>query len=249
MLKIENIKKYYDMGDGNVVKALDDVSLEVEDGEFVCIIGPSGSGKSTMMNILGCLDVPTEGKYYVDGDEISTYSENQLAHLRNIKIGFIFQGFNLLPRLNAVENVELPLIYQGMGVKERHEKAMESLEKVGMAERAKHKPAELSGGQQQRVAIARALATSSKIILADEPTGNLDSKSGDEVMEILRDLNKKGATIILITHNNDIASESARVVKIFDGKIVGDTKHKTAIKVVGKEKKPTKNVKAKKEGK
>ena len=209
------------MGD-NLVKALDDVSLVVEDGEFVTIIGPSGSGKSTMMNIIGCLDETTDGKYIVDGTEISKYSENQLAFLRNKKMGFIFQGFNLLQNLSAYENVELPLIYQGVKVSERKARVLEALDLVGMRERMKHKPGELSGGQQQRVAIARALATKPMCILADEPTGNLDSVTGEEIMKILKDLNDKGTTIIIITHNDEIAKLSRRVVRIHDGKIESD---------------------------
>jgi len=222
LLELKNIKKYYKMGD-NVVKALDDVSLTINDGEFVTIIGPSGSGKSTMMNIVGCLDVATSGEYYVDGVEISHYSENQLAFLRNKKMGFIFQGFNLLQNLNAFENVELPMIYQGVPKAERQKRAVEALEMVGMLERMKHKPSELSGGQQQRVAIARALATKPMCILADEPTGNLDSKTGDEIMRILDELNEKGTTVIIITHNDEIAQKSKRVVRIHDGKIDSDT--------------------------
>ncbi len=221
MLELKNIKKYYKMGD-NVVKALDGIDLKIEDGEFVTIIGPSGSGKSTMMNIVGCLDVATEGEYFVDGVEISKYSENQLAFLRNKKMGFIFQGFNLLSNMTAYENVELPLIYQGIGPKKRHNLAVKALEMVGMKERMKHKPSELSGGQQQRVAIARALATKPKCILADEPTGNLDSATGDEIMKILKNLNEKGTTIIIITHNDEIAALSKRVVRIHDGKIDND---------------------------
>lgn len=221
MLELKNIKKYYKMGE-DVVKALDDVSLKVEDGEFVTIIGPSGSGKSTMMNIVGCLDIATEGEYFIDGVEISKYSENQLAFLRNKTMGFIFQGFNLLQNMTAYENVELPLIYQGISMAERKERVLNALELVGMKERMKHKPSELSGGQQQRVAIARALATNPQCILADEPTGNLDSKTGDEIMNILKDLNEKGTTVIIITHNDEIAKLSRRVVRIHDGKIDSD---------------------------
>ncbi len=209
------------MGD-NVVKALDGISLVVEDGEFVTIIGPSGSGKSTMMNIVGCLDIATEGEYLVDGVEISKYSENQLAFLRNKKMGFIFQGFNLLQNMTAYENVELPLIYQGISKVERQERVLSALEIVGMKERMKHKPSELSGGQQQRVAIARALATKPMCILADEPTGNLDSVTGEEIMTILRKLNENGTTVIIITHNDEIAASSKRVVRIHDGKIDSD---------------------------
>lgn len=225
LLELKNIKKYYKMGD-SVVKALDDVSLTINDGEFVTIIGPSGSGKSTMMNIVGCLDVATEGEYLVDGVEISSYSENQLAFLRNKKMGFIFQGFNLLQNMNAYENVELPLIYQGISKTERNKRVVEALEMVGMKERMKHKPSELSGGQQQRVAIARALATKPMCILADEPTGNLDTKTGEEIMAILKDLNSKGTTVVIITHNDEIAGLSPRVVHILDGKIASDETRK-----------------------
>ena len=225
MLELKHIKKYYQMGD-NVVRALDDVSLKIEDGEFVTIIGPSGSGKSTMMNIVGCLDIATEGEYFVDGVEISHYSENQLAFLRNKKMGFIFQGFNLLQNLNALENVELPMIYQGIKKAERRERAEKALEMVGMKERMNHKPSELSGGQQQRVAIARALATKPMCILADEPTGNLDSKTGDEIMAILKELNSHGTTVVIITHNDEIANLSPRVVHILDGKIASDENKK-----------------------
>ena len=220
MLELKEVSKIYDMGKENKVFALDRVSLEIRQGEYVCIIGPSGSGKSTMMNILGCLDVPTSGEYFVDGIEISKYSEKQLATLRNQKIGFIFQGFNLLPRLSALENVELPLIYRGVGFKERRKLAHEALARVGMDNRASHKPTELSGGQQQRVAIARALVTSPKVILADEPTGNLDSQAGEVVMKILTELNQAGTTVVIITHNDEIAEKARRVVKILDGKIV-----------------------------
>lgn len=221
MLELKNIKKYYKMGE-TIVKALDGINLTIGDGEFVTIIGPSGSGKSTMMNIVGCLDVATEGEYFVDGVEISKYSENQLAFLRNKKMGFIFQGFNLLSNMTALENVELPLIYQGIPAKKRKSLSIKALEMVGMKERMKHKPTELSGGQQQRVAIARALATKPKCILADEPTGNLDSATGDEIMKILKNLNDKGTTVIIITHNDEIAALSKRVVRIHDGKIDSD---------------------------
>ena len=212
------------MSADSVVKALDDVSITINDGEFVSIIGPSGSGKSTLMNIIGCLDKATDGQYFVDGVEISKFKENELAALRNKKIGFIFQGFNLLTKINAYENVELPLIYQGVKHAERKKRVEEALAAVGMLERAKHRPTELSGGQQQRVAIARALATHPSVILADEPTGNLDSKTGTEVMEILKKLNADfGTTIILITHDADIASYANRVIKIHDGKVAGDS--------------------------
>ena len=222
MLELKNIKKYYKMGNENVVKALDDVSLTVGDGEFVAIIGPSGSGKSTLMNIIGCLDIATEGDYLVDGVSISAFKENQLAHLRNKKMGFIFQGFNLLSKLDAFENVELPLIYQGMRKSQRKQAVLQALKSVGMADRVHHKPTELSGGQQQRVAIARAPATRPSVVLADEPTGNLDSKTGEEVMQILKNLNDQGTTVILITHDADVASHAKRIVKIHDGKVTED---------------------------
>ena len=218
MIKLEHIFKIYEMGE-NKVYALDDVSLHVAAHEFVSIIGPSGSGKSTLMNMLGCLDVPTQGRYFLDGTDISKKTDDELAEIRNKKIGFVFQGFNLLPKLTAVENVELPLIYSNVSAKERHEKAKEALAKVGLEGRIDHKPTELSGGQQQRVAIARALITDPPIILADEPTGNLDSKSGKAVMEIFKNLNANGNTIILITHDSGVAAQAKRVVRIQDGKL------------------------------
>lgn len=218
MIKLEHIFKIYEMGE-NKVYALDDVSLHVAAHEFVSIIGPSGSGKSTLMNMLGCLDVPTQGRYFLDGTDISKKTDDELAEIRNKKIGFVFQGFNLLPKLTAIENVELPLIYSNVSAKERHEKAKEALAKVGLEGRIDHKPTELSGGQQQRVAIARALITDPPIILADEPTGNLDSKSGKEVMEIFKNLNANGNTIILITHDSGVAAQAKRVVRIQDGKL------------------------------
>ncbi len=218
MIKLEHIFKIYEMGE-NKVYALDDVSLHVAAHEFVSIIGPSGSGKSTLMNMLGCLDVPTQGRYFLDGTDISKKTDDELAEIRNKKIGFVFQGFNLLPKLTAVENVELPLIYSNVSAKERHEKAKEALAKVGLEGRIDHKPTVLSGGQQQRVAIARALITDPPIILADEPTGNLDSKSGKEVMEIFKNLNANGNTIILITHDSGVAAQAKRVVRIQDGKL------------------------------
>ncbi|AGA56985.1 ABC-type antimicrobial peptide transport system, ATPase component [Thermobacillus composti KWC4] len=193
------------------------VSLTVGYGEFVAIIGPSGSGKSTLMNILGCLDTPTSGKYWLEGEEVSRLPENRLAEIRNRKIGFIFQNFNLLPKLTALENVELPLIYRGMRGAERRERALEALRKVGLADRTRHRPSELSGGQQQRVAIARALAGNPPVLLGDEPTGALDSKTSGEVMELMRELNREGHTIILITHNMDVADQAKRVVRIADG--------------------------------
>lgn len=218
MLSLKNIKKYYKMGN-NIVKALDDVSFEVNEGEFVAIVGPSGSGKSTLMNIMGCLDIPTEGQYFVDGVSVSSFKDNELAHFRNKKIGFIFQGFNLLPKLNAFENVELPLIYQGIKKAERQKRVRWALGLVGISAREKHLPTELSGGQQQRVAIARAIATRPSVILADEPTGNLDTKTGEEVLNILKELNKSGTTIVMITHDNGIAAHAERIVRILDGKL------------------------------
>lgn len=221
MIEISKMSKIYRIGDVEV-KALNDVNLSIKKQEFVSIVGPSGSGKSTLMNMIGCLDVPTFGEYSLDGVEVSGLSDDQLANIRNLKIGFIFQGFNLIPKLNAVENVELPLIYQGISTKERYERSLEALNLVGLGDRVHHKPTELSGGQQQRVAIARALVGNPPIILADEPTGNLDSKSGKDIMNMLKEMHAKGNTIILITHDNDIAMQAKRVVRIQDGKINED---------------------------
>ncbi len=203
------------------VAALDGVSLEVRDGEFVAIVGPSGSGKSTLMNIIGCLDAADSGEYELDGKPIGKYSERQLARVRNKSIGFIFQGFNLLPKLNALENVELPLVYQNLPHSARRKLAMEALSQVGLDDRVKHRPSELSGGQQQRVAVARALATKPSIILADEPTGNLDSHTGKEIIELFKELNAKGNTIVLITHDPTIAAQAQRRIHIEDGRIKG----------------------------
>ena len=218
MIHIKDMCKTYKMGE-NEVHALNHINLNIKEHEFVSIIGPSGSGKSTLMNMLGCLDVPTSGEYVLDGKEIKTMSDDELAKIRNDKIGFVFQGFNLLPKLTAVENVELPLIYQGISAKERREKAKKALESVGLGDRIDHKPTELSGGQKQRVAIARALITNPPLILADEPTGNLDSTSGKEIMEIFHKLNSDGNTIVLITHDNDIAKQAKRIIRIQDGKL------------------------------
>lgn len=223
MIDLEHVYKVYELGE-NKVFALNDVSLHIEKHEFVSIIGPSGSGKSTLMNILGCLDIPTQGKYILDGDDVSTKTDNELAFIRNNKIGFVFQGFNLLHKLTAIENVELPLIYLNVPVKERHDRASKALEVVGLKERMYHSPTELSGGQQQRVAIARALITNPPIILADEPTGNLDTKSGNEVMQLFKELHKAGNTIILITHNPEIAKEATRIIRIQDGKLFDDVR-------------------------
>ena len=205
------------------VHALDGVTLKVSDGEFVAVIGPSGSGKSTLMNIIGCLDLADDGEYILNGQPIGDYTERQLGQIRNKEIGFIFQQFNLLPKLSAYENVELPLIYQGLPLSERRTRVNEALEKVGLTDRKAHKPTELSGGQQQRVAIARALSTKPTLILADEPTGNLDSKSGQEIMDILVELNREGRGIILITHDPNIAGLASRRVQMHDGKIVMDS--------------------------
>jgi putative ABC transport system ATP-binding protein len=221
MIRIANMCKVYKMGD-NVVNALNNITLHIKSHEFVAIIGPSGSGKSTLMNMIGCLDVPTSGSYALDGNEVSKMSDNELADIRNYKIGFIFQGFNLLQKLTALENVELPLIYQGVSAKERRRRSREALEIVGLSDRVHHKPNELSGGQQQRVAIARALVSRPPIILADEPTGNLDTKSGSEVMRILKELHANGNTIVLITHDNNIAMQAQRMVRIQDGEIIED---------------------------
>ncbi len=222
MIELYNISKIYKIGD-NEVYALNGVTLKIQKNEFVAILGPSGSGKSTLMNIIGCLDTPTSGSYILDGNEVSKLSDNQLAEIRNSKIGFVFQQFNLIPQLTALENVELPLIYQGVSASKRHKLAKEALEKVGLGDRLHHRPRQLSGGQQQRVAIARALVTSPSIILADEPTGNLDSKSGSEIMQIFKQLHSQGSTIVLITHDNNIASQAKRIVRIHDGQIVEDT--------------------------
>lgn len=221
MIEIINMSKIYRIGDVEV-RALNNVTLSIKQHEFVSIIGPSGSGKSTLMNMIGCLDVPTSGKYFLDGVEVSKLNDEQLANIRNHKIGFIFQGFNLLQKLTAVENVELPLIYQGVHTRERYERSVEALKLVGLESRVHHKPTELSGGQQQRVAIARALVGNPPMILADEPTGNLDSKSGKEIMRMLKELHKEGNTIVLITHDSEVAMQAERIVRIQDGEIIED---------------------------
>ncbi len=222
MINLTDIRKTYWMG-ANEVRALDGVTLSIDEHEFVAIIGPSGSGKSTLMNIIGCLDAADSGTYLLDSQDVSRISDRHLATVRNRKIGFIFQQFNLLPKLTAYENVELPLVYQGLGRQERHSRTAEALESVGLGDRMHHRPNELSGGQQQRVAIARALATRPALLLADEPTGNLDSKSGREIMGLLKDLHSQGNTIVLITHDPSIAAEAPRSVRISDGRIVEDT--------------------------
>ncbi len=218
MITMNHIKKTYQMGEEEI-HALDDISFDVKTGEFVSIVGPSGSGKSTLMNILGLLDVPDSGEYFLEDINILDLSDSELAEIRNKKIGFIFQGFNLLNKLNAIENVEVPLMYQGISGKKSKEKAKFYLEKVGLKGREKHLPSQLSGGQQQRVAIARALICNPDIILADEPTGALDSKTGQEIMDMLKDLNEAGQTIILITHDLNLATQAKRVVRIADGKL------------------------------
>jgi len=222
MIRTEELSKYYVVGD-TTVKALDGVSINIPAHSFVSITGPSGSGKSTLMNLLGCLDTPTSGTYILDGTEVSTMTENQLADIRNRKIGFVFQGFNLVSRLTALENVELPLVYSGVSRKERIMRAVEALEKVGLGNRMHHLPSELSGGQQQRVAIARALVTNPPLILADEPTGNLDSRTGQEIMDLFCELHEQGNTIILITHDNNIAGRAERIIRILDGHVVEDS--------------------------
>jgi len=219
MIVMQGIRKEYRMGD-NIVAALDGVDIHIKPHEFVSIIGPSGSGKSTLMNIIGCLDVADDGIYRFDGQEISDYSEDELAVIRNKKIGFVFQQFNLLPKLTAQENVELPLIYQGMSAGKRHRRSREVLDRVGLLDRMHHKPTELSGGQQQRVAIARALAGNPSLILADEPTGNLDSKTGADVMRLFHELHEAGNTIVLITHDAGIAAQTPRAIHIHDGKVL-----------------------------
>jgi len=224
IISLENISRYFIVGD-EVVKALDGVSLEIEKGEFAAIMGPSGSGKSTMMNLIGCLDTPTNGRILIDGKNTFGMKEKDLAYVRNRKIGFVFQQFNLLPKLNALENVITPLLYRGdIGVSERKQMAESALERVGLKERMKHRPNELSGGQKQRVAIARAIVTQPAIILADEPTGALDTKTGDQIMQLFYDLNGEGNTIVIVTHNDEIGNKCPRVIKIRDGHIVEDCK-------------------------
>ncbi|WP_456299550.1 ABC transporter ATP-binding protein [Peptoclostridium litorale] len=221
MINIKGLEKVYDTGKIKV-NALKGVDIHIKEGEFVAIMGPSGSGKSTLMNILGCLDKPTAGEYTLDGTGVSTLSESDLAHLRNRKIGFVFQSFNLIPRTSSVKNVELPMIYAGFKKAHMKSRAQELLQKVGLGDRMDHLPNELSGGQRQRVAIARSLANDPAIILADEPTGNLDTKSGDEIMELFKELNGEGKTIILVTHEDEIADHCKRVIRFRDGQIVQD---------------------------
>ena len=219
---VRRLCKYYNVG-GSPVCALDNVSLDIEDGEYVTVVGTSGSGKSTLMNILGCLDTPTSGSYMLDGRDVSALSDNELSDIRSQKIGFIFQSFNLIPGLTALENVELPLLYRKVPKNKRSEAALKALDSVRLSDRALHRPSELSGGQQQRVAIARAIAADPGIILADEPCGNLDSRSGAEVLEILSGLNRSGKTIVMITHNEDTAKRAQRLVRISDGVMTVDS--------------------------
>ena len=221
VIELKDIMKTYHMGD-SVVHALYHVNLKIEPGEFTSIMGPSGSGKSTMMNILGCLDRPTSGEYFLDGKEIAGYDDDELAHTRNAKIGFVFQNFNLLAKLTAQENVALPLVYAGVDEEERMERAKQALEAVGLGERLEHKPMEMSGGQRQRVAIARALINNPAIIMADEPTGNLDTKSSYEIMDIFKKMNESGKTVVMVTHEPDIAEQTKRILVMRDGQLVSD---------------------------
>lgn len=221
LIFLEGIKRYYSLG-GETVKALDGVNVSIKANEYISIMGPSGSGKSTLMNIIGCLDTPTEGMYVLDNEPVQNMDDGQLASIRNRKIGFVFQTFNLLPKLTAIQNVELPLIYSNIPKYDRMRQAENAMEKVSLSDRIKHKPNELSGGQRQRVAIARALVTNPSIILADEPTGNLDSKSGEDIMTVLDGLNKDGNTIILVTHEAYIANHAGRTIQLLDGKIQKD---------------------------
>jgi putative ABC transport system ATP-binding protein len=228
LIEIKDMYKIYEVG-SEKVHALDGVNLTIEEKEFVAIVGPSGSGKSTLMNMLGCLDVPTSGTYLLDNEDVAGLSDNRLARIRNRKIGFIFQQFNLFRKMNALDNVERPLKYSKTKKQERRKLAIEALEKVGLQDRMMHKPTELSGGQQQRVAIARALVGKPPVILADEPSGNLDSKSSQEILRIIKDLHNDGNTIIFITHDNNIASQADRVIRMSDGKIVSDTRTGEAV--------------------
>lgn len=222
LIKVEDVYKIYDEGLESEVRALDGVSLTIDIGEFVAIVGQSGSGKSTLMNVLGCLDIPTRGEFFLNGTNVKELNDSELSRIRNKEIGFIFQQYNLLKSLTVLENVELPLIYQGIDPIDRRELALAALKRMGLEGREKHSPTQMSGGQQQRVAIARAIATTPHIVMADEPTGALDSRTGKEILAFLQDLNKQGTTVILITHDNSIAETAKRVVRIADGKIVED---------------------------
>ncbi|WP_347559170.1 ABC transporter ATP-binding protein [Pseudoflavonifractor sp. AF19-9AC] len=236
LIELRDIYKIYPMGD-EIVHALDGVSLSIDRGEFVAIVGSSGSGKSTAMNIIGCLDVPTSGSYHLGGVDVSTMDDDQQAEIRNKMLGFIFQQYNLIPKLDILENVELPLLYAGVAAEERRRRAIQALERVGLAEKRKHLPSQLSGGQQQRVSIARALAGDPSVILADEPTGALDSRTGREVLGFLKKLNREGDTVVLITHDNSIAVQADRIIRLQDGKIIydGDARDPRAVVRPGEE--------------
>jgi len=225
LIDIRDVTKTYEMGAETIVHALAGVTLSIEGGDYVAIMGPSGSGKSTLMNLIGCLDTPTTGSYVLKGREIATMNDDELAQIRNKEIGFIFQTFNLLPRADAVQNVELPLVYSGLPRKDRKARAEKALDAVGLGSRKHHRPNELSGGQRQRVAIARALVNEPSILLADEPTGNLDSKTGEEILALMDDLHRGGNTIILVTHEDELAQHASRVVRLRDGKIISDVRH------------------------
>ena len=225
LIDIRDVTKTYEMGAETIVHALAGVTLSIDAGDYVAIMGPSGSGKSTLMNLIGCLDTPSTGSYILKGREIATMNDDELAQIRNKEIGFIFQTFNLLPRADAVQNVELPLVYSGLARRERRERAEKALDAVGLGTRKHHRPNEMSGGQRQRVAIARALVNSPSILLADEPTGNLDSKTGEEILALMDDLHRGGNTIILVTHEDELAQHAARVVRLRDGKIVSDLRN------------------------
>jgi len=224
LIEIQDVHKVYDMGDDKV-RALDGVSLVIQEGEYVAIMGPSGSGKSTLMNLIGCLDTPTAGSYKLKGTEVAGMTDDELAAIRNGEIGFIFQTFNLLPRSDAVQNVELPLVYAGVPRRERRDRAQEALKSVGLGDRMHHRPNEMSGGQRQRVAVARALVNRPSILMADEPTGNLDSKTGEEIMNLMDQLHAQGRTIILVTHEEDLALRAARVVRLRDGRVLSDVRN------------------------